>query len=87
METIQLDGEIHSIANGQYDYVPSANINETYYCLRHSMREANEIFRFKRGEEPIQISHENENIYSQIEMGTVVARWQKTTDKKTDPVD
>ena len=79
---VQLDGKIQSIANGQYDYVPSANVNETYYCLRHSMREANEIFRFKRGEEPIQISHENENIYSQIEMGKVVARWQKTTDKK-----
>ena len=79
---VQLDGKIQSIANGQYDYVPSANIDEAYYCLRHSMREANEIFRFKRGEEPIQISHENENIYSQIEMGKVVARWQKTTDKK-----
>jgi dipeptidyl aminopeptidase/acylaminoacyl peptidase len=46
------------------------------------MREANEIFRFKQGEEPVQISHENENIYSQITMGEVVPRWQKTTDGK-----
>ena len=70
------------LTSGQYDYVPGGNIDDTYYCLRHSMREANEIFRFCKGEEPVQISFENENIYSQITMGTVVPRWQKTTDNK-----
>jgi dipeptidyl aminopeptidase/acylaminoacyl peptidase len=70
------------LTSGQYDYVPAANIGDTYYCLRHSMREANEIFRFKQGEEPVQISNENENIYSQITMGEVVPRWQTTTDGK-----
>ena len=79
---INLQGERTYLTTGQYDYVPAANIGDTYYCLRHSMREANEIFRFKQGEEPVQISHENDNIYSQIEMGTVVPRWQKTTDGK-----
>ena len=74
--------KIQKLTDGQYDYVPGANIGDTFYCLRHSMREANEIFRFKQGEEPVQISHENENIYSQIEMGAVAARWQKTTDGK-----
>ena len=70
------------LTTGQYDYVPGSNIDSTYYCLRHSMREANEIFRFKQGEAPVQISHENENIYAQITMGEVVPRWQKTTDGK-----
>ena len=79
---INLQGERTYLTTGQYDYVPAANIGDTYYCLRHSMREANEIFRFKQGEEPVQISHENENIYSQITMGEVVPRWQKTTDGK-----
>ena len=79
---INLRGERTCLTTGQYDYMPAANVGDTYYCLRHSMREANEIFRFKQGEKPIQISHENENIYSQIEMGTVVPRWQKTTDNK-----
>ena len=79
---INLQGERTCLTTGQYDYVPTANIGDTYYCLRHSMREANEIFRFKQGEEPVQISHENDNIYSQIEMGAVVPRWQKTTDGK-----
>ena len=79
---INLQGERSCLTSGQYDYVPVANVGDTYYCLRHSMREANEIFQFKQGEEPVQISHENENIYSQITMGEVVPRWQKTTDGK-----
>ena len=79
---IDLKGERTCLTTGQYDYVPAANMGDMYYCLRHSMREANEIFRFKQGEEPVQISQENENIYSQITMGEVVPRWQKTTDGK-----
>ena len=73
---------LKTLTSGQYDYVPSGNIDSTYYCLRHSMREANEIFRFKQGEAPVQITHENENIYAQITRGEVVPRWQKTTDGK-----
>ena len=79
---INLQGKRTCLTTGQYDYVPAANIGDTYYCLRHSMREANEIYRFKKGEEPVQISRENDNIYSQITMGNVVPRWQKTTDGK-----
>ena len=76
---------ITCLTSGQYDYVTGGNIGDTYYCLRHSMREANEIFAFegdKAKGEVRQLTHENENIYSQIEMGTVVPRWQKTTDGK-----
>ena len=79
---VNLQGQRQCLTTGQYDYVPGGNIGNTYYCLRHSMREANEIFRFQAGEDPQQISNENENIYSQITMGTVVPRWQKTTDNK-----
>ena len=87
---INLQGERTCLTIGQYDYVPAANIGDTYYCLRHSMREANEIFRFTTAnsqlpiaeDDIVQLTHENENIYSQITMGTVVPRWQKTTDNK-----
>ena len=79
---VNLQGERTCLTSGQYDYVPGGNIDDTYYCLRHSMREANEIFCFAQGEELIQISHENDNIYSQITMGDVVPRWQNTTDGK-----
>jgi len=84
---VNLDSERECLTTGQYDYVPGGNIGNTYYCLRHSMREANEIFAFTQSpiansQSPIQLTHENDNIYSQIEMGTVVPRWQKTTDNK-----
>ena len=87
---INLQGERTCLTTGQYDYVPAANVGNTYYCLRHSMREANEIFRFTTAnsqlpiaeDDIVQLTHENENIYSQITMGTVVPRWQKTTDNK-----
>ena len=87
---VNLQGERTCLTTGQYDYVPGGNIGDTYYCLRHSMREANEVYRIysKDNQWPIaedeivQLTHENDNIYSQIEMGTVVPRWQKTTDGK-----
>ncbi len=87
---INLQGERTCLTTGQYDYVPAANVGDTYYCLRHSMCEANEIYRFTTANRPlpiaeadiVQLTHENENIYSQITMGTVLPRWQKTTDGK-----
>ena len=79
---VDIKGQRQCLTTGQFDYVPGGNIGDTFYCLRHSMREANEVFRFKQGEEPQQLTSENNNIYSQIAMGTVVPRWQKTTDGK-----
>ena len=83
---VNLQGEHQCLTTGQYDYVPGGNIGNTYYCMRHSMREANEIYAFTLSSDAadpiIQLTHENENIYSQITMGTVVPRWQKTTDGK-----
>ena len=84
---VNLQGERTCLTSGQYDYVPGGNIGDTYYCLRHSMREANEVFAFTspiaNSPSPIaQLTHENDNIYSQITMGDVVPRWQKTTDGK-----
>ena len=68
---VNLQGERTCLTSGQYDYVPGGNIGDTYYCLRHSMREANEIFAFTspiaNSPSPIaQLTHENDNIYSQI---------------------
>ena len=79
---VDIKGQRQCLTTGQFDYVPGGNIGDTFYCLRHSMREANDVFRFKQGEEPQQLTSENNNIYSQIAMGTVVPRWQKTTDGK-----
>ena len=70
-----------TITEGQYDHEPIDSDAEGFYFLRHSMREANEIYYSKNGE-ATQLTHENENIYKQIERSTVVPRWQKTSDGK-----
>ena len=99
---INIQGKCTCLTTGQYDYVPGGNIGNTYYCLRHSMREANDIYSFSSTgkksktcqtvgqiKTPLaqtskikQLTDENNNIYSQIEMGTVVPRWQTTSDGK-----
>jgi dipeptidyl aminopeptidase/acylaminoacyl peptidase len=77
---VQLDGQRTCLTSGQYDFVPGGNIGNTYYCLRHSMCEANEIYCFTQDSDLQKMTGENDNIYSQIEMGTVLPRWQQTTD-------
>ena len=79
------------LTEGQYDFEPiatpadwSANGDE-YYCLRHSMREANEVYKCSMHDAQCtitQLTFENKNIYDQIEMGRVEPCWQKTTDGK-----
>lgn len=82
-----LAGNRCCLTEGQYDFEPiptpadwSAEGSE-YYCLRHSMCEANEIYKLSFGQ-LTQLTFENKNIYDQVTMGTVVPRWQKTTDGK-----
>ena len=72
-----LQGEREELTDGQYDYVPIAYIDNHLYYLRHSMCEANELYC--NGQ---QLTFENKNIYDQVTMGTVVPRWQTTTDGK-----
>ena len=81
--TLALDAQPiwRTITEGQYDHEPIDSDEEGFYFLRHSMREANEIYYSKNGE-VTQLTHENENIYKQIERSTVVPRWQKTSDGK-----
>lgn len=89
---IDLQGNVQCLTEGQYDFVPVETYAEMApdetmtYCLRHSMCEANEIYKVHvdvTGAKSIeQLTYENKNIYDQITMGTVVPRWQKTTDGK-----
>lgn len=76
-----LQGERAELTSGQYDYEPVACLDGNLYYLRHSMCEANELFiQDLHSGQVVQLTHENDNIYSQIEMGTVIPRWQTTTD-------
>lgn len=79
-----LNGERVQLTEGQYDHVPVGTMDGELYYLRHSMCEANELYRQPADgrSEAEQLTYENQNIYEQVTMSTVVPRWQKTTDGK-----
>ncbi len=88
---VNLDSFIERLTDGQHD-LGLADVTDHYiYVLGHSMRQANEVYCIDLNEQPTnpdrfltlnQLTHENDNIYSQIERSAVVPRWQKTTDGK-----
>ena len=88
---MDLEGGCAKLTEGQFDVSIGDVTDGRAYLLRHSMREANEIYVLdvRQGLEKIdgyvemaQLTHENDNIYNQIERSTVEPRWQKTTDGK-----
>ena len=88
---VTLNGAITKLTEGQFD-ISLGDVSDKYaYVLKHSMCEANEIYRLDIAQsltkiaelqELEQLTWENKNIYDQIEMSTVEPRWQKTTDGK-----
>ena len=88
---VNLKGWVSKLTDGQWDLGLGDITDGRAYLLRHSMVEANEICMLNVCEaverdnadgELVQLTHENDNIYEQIERSTVVPRWQKTTDGK-----
>ena len=88
--SVNLHGYIERMTEGQWDLGLGDICDTRIYLLKHSMREANEIYLLDRTQPTdendfytlAQLTHENDNIYDQIERSTVVPRWQKTTDGK-----
>ena len=90
---VTLDGTTQKLTEGQHDLTLADVCDGQAYVLRHSMREANEIYRLpvtgdglagasEHSDNLVQLTHENKNIYDQVEMGRVEPRWLKTTDGK-----
>ena len=83
---VDLNGDITKLTEGQHDLGLGDVTDYNIWVLGHSMRQANEIYRLQVTgdglQELTQLTHENDNIYNQIERSTVVPRWQKTTDGK-----
>lgn len=88
---ISLNGNVSLLAGGQYDYSLGGLMGDTLVLKRHSMSVADEIFAadiaaFLAQSEPQpitewkQLTHENRHIYDKVDFGTVVPRWQTTTD-------
>ena len=81
---VDLNGQITQLTEGQHDLGLGDVTDYNIWVLGHSMRQANEVYRLnlRESNELTQLTHENDNIYNQIERSSVVPRWQKTTDGK-----
>ena len=83
---VDLNGWTTKLTEGQHDIGLGDVTDYNAWILVHSMRQANEIYRLairtEGASELVKLTHENDNIYDQIERSTVVPRWQKTTDGK-----
>ena len=79
---------LSQLTDGMYDYASLALCGDKIIAKRHSISMGDEIYAVsnaRNGEafaEVEQLTFENKQIYDQLEMGKVEARWMKTTDGK-----
>ena len=80
--------KLTQLTDGMYDYASLALCGDKIIAKRHSMSMGDEIYAVnsaRNGDafaEAVKLTTENKQIYDQLEMGKVEARWMKTTDGK-----
>ena len=81
------DNLLTQLTEGVYDYGSLALCGDGLIAKRHSMSMGDEIYAVgtRRGKKnapatATQLTHENQHIYDQLDMGRVEARWMTTTD-------
>lgn len=85
VHSTNLKGEVKQLTDGMYDYTSVAMLNNKQLLTkRHSLSEADELFTvdLKKKNAVTRITKENDQIFSQLQMGKVEARWSKTVDGK-----
>lgn len=85
VHSTNLKGEVKQLTDGMYDYTSVAMLNNKQLLTkRHSLSEADELFTvdLKKKNAVTRITKENDQIFSQLQMGKVEARWTKTIDGK-----
>ena len=85
VHSTNLKGEVKQLTDGMYDYTSVAMPNNKQLLTkRHSLSEADELFtvNLKKKNAVTRITKENDQIFSQLQMGKVEARWTKTVDGK-----
>ena len=85
VHSTNLKGEVKQPTDGMYDYTSVAMLNNKQLLTkRHSLSEADELFTvdLKKKNAVTRITKENDQIFSQLQMGKVEARWTKTVDGK-----
>ena len=85
VHSTNLKGEVKQLTDGMYDYTSVAMLNNKQLLTkRHSLSEADELFTvdLKKKNAVTRITKQNDQIFSQLQMGKVEARWTKTVDGK-----
>lgn len=85
VHSTNLKGEVKQLTDGMYDYTSVAMLNNKQLLTkRHSLSEADELFtvNLKKKNAVTRITKENDQIFSQLQMGKVEARWTMTVDGK-----
>lgn len=85
VHSTNLKGEVKQLTDGMYDYTSVAMLNNKQLLTkRHSLSEADELFTvdLKKKNAVTRITKENDQIFSQLQIGKVEARWTKTIDGK-----
>ena len=85
VHSTNLKGEVKQLTDGMYDYTSVAMLNNKQLLTkRHSLSEADELFTvdLKKKNAVTRITKENDQIFSQLQMGKVEVRWTKTVDGK-----
>ena len=78
-----LNGDIKKLTDGMYDYGSVAMAGDKIITKRHSISAADEIYTLTPADGQVaQLSHENDHIFKQLNLGKVEERWTKTTDGK-----
>ncbi len=81
---INPDQQYRQITQGNYDYMFMKMCGDKIVAIRHSIREPNDLFMIdpvnNNGVYPL--THENEDILNQFELGKVEERWVHTPDGK-----
>lgn len=73
---------VKAITTGMYDYVSPIQCGDRLIAKRHSMSMGDEIYAIDMDGHTTQLTHVNDHIYNQVEMGKVEARWVPTSDGK-----
>jgi dipeptidyl aminopeptidase/acylaminoacyl peptidase len=81
-----LEGDVQKLTDGTFDYslVSLADEGQSLIVKRHSMSQADEVYKVALNDnnKVTQLTDENGSIYSQLTMGNVEERWIPTVDGK-----
>ncbi len=87
VHSTNLNGEVKTLADGDYDYNGLTLCGNRLLVKRHSLSAPDDIYALdldykRKPAAPVQLTHENQYFFDRLKMGDVKARWVPTRDGK-----